>query len=109
MTEAKEKRKGKDGLAQTVDRVVGRLRGLPRWLRLGAGVALVAGGFVGFLPVLGFWMVPAGLLILAIDVPWLRPVAHKMTEWISRAVAWVRARPAWKAIERRVARRRAKA
>ena len=39
-----------------------------RALRIGLGVALVIGGGVfGFLPVLGYWMVPLGLLVLASD------------------------------------------
>jgi hypothetical protein len=29
-------------------------------------------GFLGFLPILGFWMVPLGLALIAIDVPFLR-------------------------------------
>ena len=32
-------------------------------VRIGLGILLVAGGLVGFLPVLGFWMVPLGLLV----------------------------------------------
>src|SRR5690625_6595760 len=43
-------------------------------LRLPLGVVLVVGGTLGFLPILGFWMVPLGLLLLAVDVPALRPV-----------------------------------
>ena len=45
-----------------------------RYLRVPLALGLILGGFVGFLPVLGFWMLPAGLLLLAIDVPLLRPV-----------------------------------
>jgi len=44
-------------------------------LRMPAGVALVLGGLLGFLPVLGFWMLPLGLLLLAVDLPRLRPWA----------------------------------
>ena len=44
-----------------------------RYLRVPLALLLVAGGFVWFLPVLGLWMLPAGLLLLAIDVPALRP------------------------------------
>mgnify|MGYP000963993363 CR=1 FL=1 len=40
-----------------------------RWLRPPVGVALVILGFFGFLPVLGFWMIPLGLAVLAIDYP----------------------------------------
>lgn len=43
-----------------------------RWLRLPVGLLLVAGGLLGFLPVLGFWMLLPGLLLLALDVPFLR-------------------------------------
>ena len=42
------------------------------WTRVPLGVLLVLGGLVGFLPVLGFWMVPLGLLLLALDVALLR-------------------------------------
>ena len=53
-----------------------------RWLRIPAGGLLICGGLLGFLPVLGFWMLPLGLLLLAIDVPFLeRPTA--------RALAWL--------------------
>jgi hypothetical protein len=41
--------------------------------RIPVGVALTAGGVVGFLPILGFWMVPLGLAVLAHDVPVMRP------------------------------------
>src|SRR3954464_13763449 len=41
--------------------------------RIPAGIALTAGGIVGFLPILGFWMVPLGLAVLAHDVPVMRP------------------------------------
>ena len=41
--------------------------------RIPLGIALTAGGVVGFLPILGFWMVPLGLAVLAQDVPVMRP------------------------------------
>lgn len=57
-------------------------------LRAILGVALVAGGFLGFLPVLGFWMLPLGLLILSIDFPpvrrFRRAVTVKIVDWLSR-------------------------
>ena len=44
------------------------------------GVLLVIGGIFGFLPVLGFWMIPVGLALIALDVPplrrWLRSWLH---------------------------------
>jgi hypothetical protein len=33
---------------------------------------LIAGGLLGFLPVVGFWMLPLGLLVLSVDSPWVR-------------------------------------
>lgn len=43
-----------------------------RWMRIPLGLVLVASGLLGFLPVLGFWMAVPGLLLLAIDLPFLR-------------------------------------
>ena len=54
--------------------VLGKTVSLPRARagRMAVGGALVAGGCLGFLPVLGFWMIPLGLLILSQDVPRIR-------------------------------------
>jgi hypothetical protein len=43
-----------------------------RAARIAIGVVFVAGGVAGFLPILGFWMVPVGLAVLAIDIPAVR-------------------------------------
>lgn len=43
-------------------------------LRIPIALVLILGGLLGFLPVLGFWMLPLGLLILAIDLKALRPL-----------------------------------
>jgi hypothetical protein len=51
------------------------------WIRIPAGLLLIAGGVLAFLPLLGVWMIPLGLALIAVDVPFLRgPVA--------RAIAW---------------------
>ena len=51
-------------------------RRLPPGLRLVVGVLLIGGGVLGFLPVLGFWMIPLGIAVAALDVVpvlrWLR-------------------------------------
>ena len=50
----------------------------PGWAlaRVPAGILFVLGGCLAILPVFGLWMIPAGLLLLAVDVPMLRrPVA----------------------------------
>jgi hypothetical protein len=73
-------------------RVASLRRPSARLVRLPAGIFLIAGGVFGFLPVLGFWMLPLGLLLLAIDVPLLkRPTASALV----RAQSW------WRALRRR--------
>jgi len=44
-----------------------------RLVRAPLAVLLILGSFLSILPVFGVWMLPAGLLLLAIDVPRLRP------------------------------------
>jgi hypothetical protein len=41
-------------------------------VRIPLAILLVIGGIFSFLPVLGIWMLPLGLLLLAIDIPFLR-------------------------------------
>ena len=53
------------------------LRPSSKWLRIPLGVVLIIGGFLGFLPLLGFWMIPLGLFLLAEDIPAVR----KATSW----------------------------
>lgn len=43
-------------------------RRVPPGLRLVLGLVLIVGGIFGFLPVLGFWMIPLGIAIAALDV-----------------------------------------
>lgn len=49
------------------------LRDGMRIVRLPVALLLVLGGFVSFLPVFGIWMLPLGLMLLAVDVPLIRP------------------------------------
>lgn len=48
-----------------------RLR-IPYGLRLVLGILLILLGLVGFLPILGFWMIPLGIAIAALDVKPMR-------------------------------------
>lgn len=48
-------------------RLAVRRRVRPGW-RLVVGILLILGGLVGFLPVLGFWMIPLGIVVAALDV-----------------------------------------
>jgi purine-cytosine permease-like protein len=56
--------------------------------RIGMGGLLVTGGFLGFLPVLGYWMLPVGIAILAIDFPPVRRFQRRMNvrlgNWLHR-------------------------
>lgn len=47
-------------------------RFLPPIVRGIMGLLLCVGGVLGFLPVLGFWMIPLGLALLATDIPPMR-------------------------------------
>ena len=53
-------------------------------LRIPIGIALILGGALGFLPILGFWMIPLGLAVLAIDFPPARRLARRLTVWGGR-------------------------
>ncbi len=60
-----------------------------RWLRIPAGLLLILGGLFSFLPILGIWMLPLGLLLLAEDWPALRIRRTRILDWIERR------RPEW--------------
>ena len=63
------RRGGRDGLRQRARAVrLWARRKIPPGLRLVAGLVLIVGGVFGFLPVLGFWMIPLGIAVAAADV-----------------------------------------
>ena len=41
---------------------------VPPGLRLVLGLLLMVGGVFGFLPILGFWMIPFGIAVAALDI-----------------------------------------
>ena len=55
-----------------------------RGLRITLGIALILGGILGFLPILGFWMVPLGLLVLSVDLPPVRRARRRLSVWWAR-------------------------
>ena len=55
-----------------------------RYARIPLAILLLAGGILGFLPVLGLWMLPLGLLLFAQDVPVLQKPIARMLGWIER-------------------------
>jgi len=60
------------------------LRPEAKWLRVPLGLLLIAGGFLGFLPILGFWMLPLGALLLAEDFPLIRKPTVRTFEAVER-------------------------
>ena len=52
-------------------------RRVPPGLRLPLGLLLMVGGVFGILPVLGFWMLPLGVAVAALDVKWLIEAARR--------------------------------
>ena len=52
-----------------------------RGLRIAIGLMLVCGGILGFLPLLGFWMVPLGLLVLSHDLSFVRRQRRRLAVW----------------------------
>ncbi len=56
-----------------------------RWARMPVGVLFVLGGLLApLVPILGVWMIPIGLLLLAYDVPFLRRPTANFTIWSTR-------------------------
>lgn len=52
-------------------------RRMPRGTRALLGIPLILASPFGFLPVLGFWMLPVGLGLIALEVPpWRRRLLH---------------------------------
>lgn len=65
--------------------------------RLIVGVLLVIGGILGFLPIVGFWMIPLGLIILSVDFPFIRRRRRRLEIRLGR---WWRKRQKEKAAKR---------
>lgn len=57
-------------------------RRVPPGLRSLLGILLILAGIFGFLPVLGFWMIPMGVLFIALDIP---PVRRRVRLWLERS------------------------
>lgn len=62
-----------------------------RPLRLPLALILIVGGLLSFLPFLGIWMLPLGLLLLAVDLTVLRgPISVLMVRVRQRIRRWRR-------------------
>lgn len=73
-------------------RLPSRMAGFVGWLRRPSSIfvrvplalLLVVGGVFSILPVLGLWMLPLGLVLIAQDVPPLQKPLARMLGWMER-------------------------
>ncbi len=86
----------------------GRTIDLPRSriLRIGLGILLILGGFLGaILPLLGVWMLPLGLIVLSVDIPFVRRHRRRadvaVTRWWNSSPFAAKLRALWSRIRRR--------
>lgn len=92
MTEGKDsagnKREKRFGIDHTTgELVLGSFRiPLPRSriARMAIGILLIFCGLLGFLPILGFWMLPLGFLVLSHDLPVARRWRRRFSVWWHR-------------------------
>jgi hypothetical protein len=88
-------------VAALVERLPVRLARAVQWLRepsrrlirFGAGILFIVGGIFAILPILGIWMLPLGLALLAEDLPGLKPVLERTSRWTERRWRKLRGRP----------------
>lgn len=78
------KQKMPEPLARTIAWLVGPSAVL---IRLPLGLFFIAGGVFSFLPLLGIWMLPLGVLLIAVDVPPVR-------RWVIRT--WPKIEARWR-------------
>lgn len=83
-------------LRRLLDALPGPVRRAFAWLlrpqaqlvRLPLGLVLMVGGVAGFLPILGFWMLPLGALLVGQDVPPVRRVTlgalGRVQDWLDQ-------------------------
>ena len=84
-------------LSRLIDRLPGRFQQWTRWLlkpesrwaRIPAAILLILGGLLGMLPLLGFWMLPLGFILIAEDLPIVRRGVARVLEGLERR------RPQW--------------
>ena len=56
-----------------------------RIFRVLLGVGLCVGGLLSFLPVLGIWMLPLGILVLSVDLPPVRRARRRFDVYWGRS------------------------
>ena len=76
-----------------VEKFIELLHSFPPWLRKTIGGVLVVLGIFGFLPIIGFWMIPLGLVVLSADYRFARFIYVNL-RWNARRIRrWKRQKP----------------
>lgn len=79
-----------DRLPNWIGRLIRRVREpSARWFRIPVAILCLLGGMMFFLPVLGIWMLPLGILLLVEDLPFLRHGVYGAVNWLAQR------RPHW--------------
>lgn len=52
----------------------------PFYIRILIGVFFIVLGFFGILPILGFWMIPLGILLIGTALPW---TSNRIRAWMA--------------------------
>lgn len=88
MTETPKNTAKRFGIDHTTGHIVMGPTRIPlpksRIARLLIGGLLVLGGCLGFLPILGFWMIPLGVLLLSHDLHIARRMRRRFSVWWHR-------------------------
>ena len=75
-----------------------------RFVRMGFGMLLVIGGILSFLPILGVWMIPLGLAVLAADFPFARRLNRRLLvggrKWFDTVRMWFGYQPSQKRLRK---------
>lgn len=79
-----------DRLPGSMARLIHRIRQpAARWVRIPVAIFCLMGGMLFFLPVLGIWMLPLGVLLLVEDLPIMRRGVYATVNWVAHR------RPHW--------------
>src|SRR5690349_14945816 len=88
MTESPKNTAKRFGIDHTTGHIVMGPTRIPlpksRIARLLIGGLLIFGGCLGFLPILGFWMIPLGVLVLSHDLHVARRMRRRFSVWWHR-------------------------
>lgn len=71
-------------MQRRLNHLLKRIDKVPYHGRTLIGVALLIGGLFWFLPVLGLWMIPLGLLVLSTNFSWARRGYLNVVVWLRK-------------------------